>query len=111
MMKKTLSLKQVKELMAENNGNLNLAYSGITRLPDNLTVGGSLDLENTPITKLPDNLTVGGDLNLQGTAITELPDNLMVGNCILPMRESRVHQRNFNRDITFLTGIFMQMGF
>lgn len=32
--------------------------------------GGNLDLIGTGITSLPDNLTVGGDLNLSGTGIT-----------------------------------------
>ena len=59
---------------------LYLRGTGITALPDNLTVGGSLDLENcTGITALPDNLTVGGYLDLRGTGITALPDNLTVG--------------------------------
>ena len=54
--------------------------TGITSLPDNLTVGGYLDLEGcTGITSLPDNLTVGGGLYLRGTGITSLPDNLIVG--------------------------------
>ena len=50
---------------------LYLRGTGITALPDNLTVGGSLYLENcTGITALPDNLTVGGYLDLRGTGIT-----------------------------------------
>ena len=32
--------------------------------------GGNLDLRNTGITTLPDNLTVGGGLDLSGTGIT-----------------------------------------
>ena len=58
--------------------------TGITALPDNLTVGGSLDLENcTGITALPDNLTVGGSLYLENcTGITALPDNLTVGDSL-----------------------------
>ena len=61
-------------------GNLDLRGTGITSLPDNLTVGGYLDLEGcTGITSLPDNLTVGGNLYLRGTGITSLPDNLTVG--------------------------------
>ena len=53
-------------------GYLDLRGTGITALPDNLTVGGSLDLENcTGITALPDNLTVGGSLYLENcTGIT-----------------------------------------
>ena len=60
-------------------GSLDLRVTGITALPDNLTVGGSLDLRGTGITALPDNLTVGGYLDLSGTGITALPDNLTVG--------------------------------
>ena len=61
-------------------GSLDLRGTGITALPDNLTVGDSLDLENcTGITALPDNPTVGGSLDLRGTGITALPDNLTVG--------------------------------
>ena len=64
-------------------GSLYLRGTGITALPDNLTVGGYLDLENcTGITALPDNLTVGGSLDLRGTGIAALPDNLTVGGSL-----------------------------
>jgi hypothetical protein len=59
-------------------GNLDLAGTPITSLPDNLTVQGSLYLDDTPIKSLPDNLTVHGTLTLVGTQITALPDNLIV---------------------------------
>ena len=75
-----LSLEVAKEIMERNGGSLYLRGTGITALPDNLTVGGYLDLEGcTGITALPDNLTVGGSLYLRGTGITALPDNLTVG--------------------------------
>ena len=60
-------------------GSLYLSGTGITQLPENLTVGGSLDLSGTGITQLPENLTVGGFLDLRGTGITQLPENLTVG--------------------------------
>ena len=41
-------------------------------------VEGYLDLEGSAITKLPDNLSVGGSLYLRDTKITELPKNLKV---------------------------------
>jgi hypothetical protein len=63
----------------DGGGWLNLRGTGITSLPDNLTVGGWLDLSGTGITSLPDNLTVGGSLDLSGMGITSLPDNLTVG--------------------------------
>ena len=56
--------------MIDKHGDLNLYGTGITSLPDNLTVGGRLDLYGTGITSLPDNLTVGGWLDLEGTGIT-----------------------------------------
>ena len=78
-----LTLKEAQERMARNGGSLYLRGTGITALPDNLTVGGSLDLEGcTGITALPDNLTVGGSLYLRGTGITALPDNLTVGGSL-----------------------------
>ena len=60
-------------------GNLDLVGTQITKLPENLKVGGDLYLRGTQITKLPDNLTVGGDLYFSRTKITKLPDNLTVG--------------------------------
>jgi hypothetical protein len=63
-------------------GSLSLYYTPITSLPDNLKVEGNLDLYNTPITSLPDNLTVGGTLNLINTKITSLPENLKVGGSL-----------------------------
>ncbi|WP_321157325.1 hypothetical protein [Serratia nevei] len=72
-----------------DNGNITVTHnldledvSGITALPDNLTVGGSLYLSGTSITALPDNLSVGGWLDLRGTTITALPDNLTVGGSL-----------------------------
>ena len=59
------------------DGDLDLGGTGITALPDGLTVGGYLDLEGcTGITALPDGLTVGGDLDLRGTGITALPASI-----------------------------------
>ena len=73
-----LTLEQAQKMM-DARGNLDLSGTGITSLPDNLTVGGGLYLRGTGITSLPDNLTVGGSLDLSGTRITSLPDNLTVG--------------------------------
>lgn len=44
--------------------------TGLTELPDGLTVGGFLDLRGcTGLTQLPDGLTVGGSIYLRGLAI------------------------------------------
>ena len=40
--------------------------------------GGSLDLSGTGVTTLPDGLTVGGWLDLRGTGVTTLPGNAKI---------------------------------
>jgi hypothetical protein len=61
------------------NGGLYLVgCTGLTKLPDGLTVGGNLSLYYCAgLKKLPDGLTVGGLLNLRNcTGITKLPKDL-----------------------------------
>lgn len=60
-----------------------LEGSGITELPEGLTVHGSLDLTNTQLPRLPEHLTVVEDLNLTGVSILQLPETLSVGGHIL----------------------------
>ncbi len=82
-------------------GDLNLSYSNIKKLPNDLYVVGWLNLGLckqltklpdklyvstviylkgcTQLTKLPDNLYLGGNLYLEQTNIEELPNNLYVG--------------------------------
>ena len=81
-------------------GHLDLRYTAITALPDNLT-GGHLDLSHTPITALPDNLTVDY-LDLSYTAITALPDNLTVAEWLYlsstRIKPLYVDERNYRLD-------------
>ena len=84
----------------KHKGDLNLKNSNITKLPNDLYVGGglylnycqyltelpnnlyvefSLDLQDCKeLKKLPDDLYVGGFLDLTNTNILELPNNLYV---------------------------------
>jgi len=64
-----ITIEQAQAMMNSNSGNLNLSGTGITALPEGLTVGGSLYLSDTGITALPEGLTVGGSLDLSGTGI------------------------------------------
>ena len=64
-----LALETAKKMMDGNCGSLDLSGTGITSLPENLTVGGWLDLSDTPIKSLPKCLTVGDSLYLRGTPI------------------------------------------
>ena len=75
------TLKTTLEVDGPIDGDLDLSgNTGITALPDGLSVGGSLYLRGTGITALPDGLSVGGSLDLQDcTGITALPDGLSVG--------------------------------
>ena len=54
--------------------------TGLTALPENLSVGGCLSLDGcTGLTALPENLSVEGYLSLNGcTGLTALPENLSV---------------------------------
>ena len=62
---------------------LYLRDTGITSLPEGLAVGGYLDLEGcTGITSLPEGLTVGESLDLRDTGITSLPEGLTVGESL-----------------------------
>ena len=54
-----------------------------------LKVPGYLDLSGTGITALPEGLSVGGDLYLEGTGITALPEGLQMGH----------HRRDVRTDI------------
>ena len=56
--------------------------TGITSLPEGLTVGGYLDLRGTGITSLPEGLAVGESLYLRDTGITSLPEGLAVGGSL-----------------------------
>jgi hypothetical protein len=60
---------------------LDLSYSIIRKLPDDLYVGGYFNLDGCKkLTKLPDKLYVEGSLNSgYCQQLTELPDNLYVG--------------------------------
>ena len=61
------------------DGQLDLSYSKITKLPDNLYVDDSLDLGNCKqLTELPDNLYVDGSFSIQETNIKKLPNDLYV---------------------------------
>jgi len=71
------------------DGDIDLRGTGITTLPDNLTVGESLDLCGTGVTALPDNLTVGDSLDLRGTGISTLPDGIKVSGEIIGFKPTQ----------------------
>ena len=63
--------------------NITLAGTQIARLPDNFTVNGCLDLQDCKLlTALPRGLTVKDDLYLTGSGVTALPADLTVRGSI-----------------------------
>ena len=74
-------LKYIKD---GNRGDLDLHYSPLEYLPDDLTsVGGYLFLSNSKIKKLPDNLKeIGSSLFLNDTSIEYLPKGLNIGGSL-----------------------------
>jgi hypothetical protein len=101
-------------------GELNLSYSKITKLPNDLYVNGDLVLDGCQqlikipddlyvevdlalehcqqLTELPDNLYVGGNLWLYYTKIEEIPDNLYVGG-VLHIRDTPLANKYTNEEI------------
>ena len=62
-----------------HKGYLFLSNRNITKLPNDLYVGGDLRLDDTNIKKLPDNLYIDGYLELTNCKqLTKLPDNLRI---------------------------------
>ncbi|MEI7370045.1 hypothetical protein, partial [Pectobacterium brasiliense] len=81
-----LKSNRVKHVINDNGsitipGRLDLECSGISSLPENLSVGEWLDISGcTGLTSLPENLSVGEWLDISGcTGLTSLPENLSVG--------------------------------
>lgn len=68
----TYTLDKLNAMMEQNGGSLDLrGCTGLTSLPEGLTVGGSLDLHGcTGLTSLPEGLTVGGALYLGDCTIS-----------------------------------------
>jgi Leucine-rich repeat (LRR) protein len=64
----------------KHHSNLNLISSNITKLPNDLYVGGDFYLSKCKqLIKLPDDLYVVNNLTLSYTNISEIPNNLYVG--------------------------------
>jgi len=60
-------------------GNLDLAGSKVTVLPEGLEVGGFLYLGGSKVSVLPKGLKVGDGLYLRGSNVTVVPEGLIVG--------------------------------
>jgi hypothetical protein len=91
---------EVKDGLLHYSGFLDLEGTGITSLPEGLTVGGSLDLRGTGITSLPEGLTVGGFLDLEGTGITSLPEGLTVGDSLYLRGTGITDTSNVSRNLS-----------
>lgn len=80
--KSKLSFTECQKIMSENGGTLNLYYSDVEELPDNLYVSGNVVLTGSKITKLPENLEIKGDLYMEHCNIEEIPSSISVGGAI-----------------------------
>jgi hypothetical protein len=65
------------------NDDLDLSFSNITEVPDNITINGDLSLYNSKIKKIGKNLVVKGNCHLSHTPIEELPDNVNIGSSLI----------------------------
>lgn len=76
--KSKLSFTECQKIMSENGGTLNLYYSDVEEIPDNLYVSGNVVLTGSKITKLPENLEIKGDLYMEHCNIEEIPSSISV---------------------------------
>ena len=78
-------IKVLPRNLTKVGGKLNLFYSQIEKLPENLRVNGTLDLDSCiNLQELPNGLKVKNSLDLRYTNITSLPSDLEVnGDLIL----------------------------
>jgi hypothetical protein len=77
-----MNLEKVFNFIKEKRGyNIPILYKIITNKPlteDELVFEGGLDLSYTDVVSLPDNLHIKGDLNLNNTNFSVIPNNLRV---------------------------------
>jgi hypothetical protein len=64
------------------DGDLSCSNTGITKLPNNLTVNGILCCTDNGFTKLPNNLLVKNSLDCSGNNLRCLPSDLSVNGSI-----------------------------
>jgi hypothetical protein len=77
-------IKFLPKNLIKVDGKLDLMYSQIEKLPDNLMVNGDLWLDFCKnLQSLPNGLKVTYDLDLRGTNITSLPSDLEVGGILI----------------------------
>jgi hypothetical protein len=77
-------IKFLPKNLIKVGGKLDLMYSQIEKLPDNLTVNGHLWLDGCGyLQSLPNGLKVKFTLDLRGTNITSLPSDLEVGDNLI----------------------------
>ena len=80
-------IKFLPKNLIKVGGKLDLMYSQIEKLPDNLTVNGHLWLDGCGyLQSLPNGLKVKFTLDLRGTNITSLPSDLEVGGILILYR-------------------------
>jgi hypothetical protein len=80
-------IKFLPKNLIKVGGKLDLMYSQIEKLPDNLTVNGYLWLDGCKnLESLPNGLKVKGGLDLRHTNLTSLPSDLEVGEDLILYR-------------------------
>ena len=67
-----------------NAKNIDLSYSAVKKLPDDLVVYGDLNVSYTKLAEYPERMVVFGDLDVRGTGLPAQHDGIVVlGNIIL----------------------------
>jgi hypothetical protein len=81
---------------------LNLMYSEIEKLPNDIQIGEDLYLSSSKIKSLPDNLKIKDNLNIEDTEIEFLPKGLQVG--MLYIKNTKIQITSLPKDIKIKLG-------
>lgn len=89
------------------DGFLDLSYSKVTQLPNNLRVDGYLALDNTKIETLPSGLYVEGDLSLINCRkLVDITNDIIVkGNLVL--NGKKFDKKELTESLPFVSNIIL----
>ena len=103
--KELLDISDTKIIEIPNDcefGSLDISYTKITKLRDNLTLDSLWAIESL-LTELPKGLKVKDDLDISGTKITEIPNDCEFG--CLHMKETKIKKLRDNLVIDCLSAM------
>ena len=105
--KKDPNPDEILSKISSIDGFLDLSYSKVTKLPNNLKVRGYVALDNTKIEVLPNGFEVEGDLSLTNCRkLIDIPNDIIVkGNLVL--KGKKFEKKELTKRLPFVSNIII----